>query len=109
MATTQSDLAEYQTDHDLLVVLNERVFALTTAVEKKNNDHETRLRLLEAGQEEQRGASKTWRIVFSALLAISIPAVAWLYTQFYTSESTFDKRVNYAITSTLKNYSLIQH
>lgn len=47
MAETLKDLAEYQSDHDLLIVLNERVSALITAVSAKNNDHEERIRWLE--------------------------------------------------------------
>lgn len=48
MAENPSDLAHYQSDHDLLVVLNERVSALTTAVESKSLDHEARIRAIEA-------------------------------------------------------------
>ena len=44
MAETQTDLAKYQTDHDLLVTLNEQVKQLTIAVTKKNDDHEARIR-----------------------------------------------------------------
>lgn len=44
------DLNEYQSDHDLLVKLNVQVDTLTRAVEKKNDDHEGRIRILEKGQ-----------------------------------------------------------
>jgi hypothetical protein len=54
MAETQSDLAQYQTDHDLLVTLNERVKNLiehVTSVVSSNDrlagDHEGRIRMLE--------------------------------------------------------------
>lgn len=43
----ERDVAEYPSDHDLLIVLNERVGNLITAVEKKNGDHEERIRWLE--------------------------------------------------------------
>lgn len=44
------ELNEYQSDHDLLVKLNVQVDTLTRAVEKKNDDHEVRIRVLEKGQ-----------------------------------------------------------
>lgn len=47
MAENPPEIAAYQNDHDLLVVLNERVGALTSAVTVKNNDHEQRIRDLE--------------------------------------------------------------
>jgi hypothetical protein len=42
------------------------------------------------------------------LTLIVIPAVAWLFIQVYTLQSTFDRRVNTAITNQLTDYSLIK-
>lgn len=50
MADNPKEIAEYQTDHDLLVKLNVQVDTLTRAVEKKNDDHEARIRSLERTQ-----------------------------------------------------------
>lgn len=47
MAETLKEIAEYQSDHDLLIVLNERVATLILAVNAKNGDHEERIRWLE--------------------------------------------------------------
>ena len=47
MTREPQDLVEYQTDHDLLILLNERVGNLTKAVGEKTGDHETRIRYLE--------------------------------------------------------------
>lgn len=60
MAETQQDLAHYQSDHDLLILLNERVTALTEAVSSKTGDHEARIRSLE---------QKQWIIAGAVLLA----------------------------------------
>jgi len=50
MSETQAELAKYSTDHDLLVVLNERVGSLKLAVENRAMDHEGRIRAIEARQ-----------------------------------------------------------
>jgi hypothetical protein len=70
MAETQQDVAQYQSDHDLLVKLNERVDGLTRAVEKKNDDHETRIRDLESKVDAQESSARTWRYVVSIALVI---------------------------------------
>lgn len=106
---TSSPLAEYQTDHDLLVVLNERVGALTVAVDRKNNDHEERIRTLETEIDGQVAASTLWRYVVGITLPIVFIALGWIFVQFYTLESTLDKRISTAITTSLTNYSLIKN
>lgn len=116
MAETQSDLAQYQTDHDLLVTLNERVKNLidhVTSVVNANDrlagDHENRIREIERGQEAQRASSKTWRYIIGISLPVLLMVVSWLYLQFYTVSSTLDSRISKAITTQLTNYSLIKN
>lgn len=53
-----------------------------------------------------QGMGTTLSVVLSLIV---VPAVAWLFIQVYTVQSTFDKRVNSAITTQLTNYSLIKH
>lgn len=55
MSENPRDLAEYQSDHDLLILLNERVGKLTEALEKKTGDHETRIRVLESNTNQWLG------------------------------------------------------
>jgi hypothetical protein len=47
MSETNTDLAQYQSDHDLLVRIDERTTTLHTKVDKLTDDHETRIRTLE--------------------------------------------------------------
>jgi hypothetical protein len=71
MAETQNDLAQYQTDHDLLILLNERVRALTEAVTNKNADFEARIRILE----QHRWLFAGGAIVIATLLPYIIRAI----------------------------------
>lgn len=71
MAETFKDIAEYQTDHDLLIVLNERVSTLIVAVGNKNDDHEIRIRWL-----EKRG----W-LMSGAVLALAT-LIGWAISYF---------------------------
>jgi hypothetical protein len=71
------DLAEYQTDHDLLVTLNERmrnfgtdIKTLTEAAQTKNEDHEKRLRVLEQTTGDMQSSARTWRFVASIAFSI---------------------------------------
>lgn len=70
MTETLPELAQYQTDHDLLVVLNERVGALTDAVKEKNTDHETRIRGLESRTDSIESSRTTWNYVVGIALTI---------------------------------------
>jgi len=70
MAETQTDLAKYQTDHDLLVTLNEQVKQLTIAVTKKNDDHEARIRVLEITSNGQVSSARTWRFALTTALTV---------------------------------------
>jgi hypothetical protein len=67
---TERSLAEYQTDHDLLVALNVRVEGLTKAVDKKNDDHEARIRELETTVDTIESSRRTWNYVVSIALAL---------------------------------------
>jgi hypothetical protein len=115
MSETQSDLAHYQSDHDLIVGLvkdvghlSGDVAKLSEAVSKKNDDHEGRIRILEAKTEDQRASSKTWRFIIGVGLPIVFACLGWLFLQFYTLESTLDSRITKAINTSLTNYSLIK-
>lgn len=55
-------VAVYQTDHDLLILLNEKVSGLTAAVKEKTSDHEIRIRWLE---------SRGWMLA-GAAVAVSV-------------------------------------
>lgn len=116
MAETLPELAHYQSDHDLLIGLTKDVAHLSTtvsqlndAVSKKNDDHEARLRLLEQKVEDQRSTSKTWRFIIGVGLPIVFASIGWLFLNLYSLESTLDKRIGNAITSSLTNYSLIKN
>lgn len=108
MAENPKELAEYQSDHDLLVVLNERVLILTKAVEKKSDDHEIRIRTLESISEDFASSSRTWRYIVGITLPVLFVALGYIFAQFYTLASTLDKRINTAITTQLIDYSLIK-
>lgn len=108
MTETLKDIAEYQSDHDLLVVLNERVAKLTLAVEKKADDHEGRLRELEADVEGIKSTSQVWRYVLGIVLPMIVAAMGWQFIQFYSLNSTLDKRISTTIISALSDYSLIK-
>jgi hypothetical protein len=104
MAETQSDLAHYQSDHDLLIGLTKDVAHLSlsvtdlnTAVTKKNDDHEARLRVLESKVEDQRSTSTTWRFVIGVGLPVVFACIGWLFLQTYTLNSTIDSRISRAI------------
>lgn len=70
MSETQTDLAHYQSDHDLLILLNERVSSLTEAVSSKTGDHEARIRALEQRQ---------WIIAGAVLLAAFMAPIILKY------------------------------
>jgi hypothetical protein len=70
MPDNPRELAEYQSDHDLLVVLNERVATLTIAVERKNDDHEARIRDLESAVEGAQSSNRTWKYVVAIAMGI---------------------------------------
>lgn len=48
--TPDTELKQYQSDHDLLILLNERVGKLTEGLNTKTGDHEIRMRTLERQQ-----------------------------------------------------------
>lgn len=69
--------AQYQTDHDLLVTLNERMSNLIKALDGVvasnkilSDDHETRLRTLEQQSEAQASSARTWRYGLSIAMTI---------------------------------------
>jgi hypothetical protein len=71
------DLSEFQTDHDLLVTLNERmsnvskdIGKLTEAAQVKNEDHEKRLRELETKTGDMQSSARTWRFAISIAFSI---------------------------------------
>jgi hypothetical protein len=79
MAENPTDLSQHQSDHDLLVILNERVGTLTLAVEKKNDDREGRIRLLESDMDGLQLSSRTWKYVMfiaMGLLALIVAVIA---------------------------------
>lgn len=72
------ELTEFQTDHDLLVTLNERmsnvskdIGKLTEAAQVKNEDHEKRIRELERTTGDMQSSSKTWRFVTTIAFSIT--------------------------------------
>lgn len=71
MTDTQADIAQYQSDHDLLILLNERVRALTDAVTSKSTDFEARIRILE----QQRWIFAGGAIVVATILPYIINAL----------------------------------
>lgn len=77
MAENPPELAQYQNDHDLLVGLTRDVQHLTgdiaklsEAVNKKNDDHETRIRNLESRTDSIESSRTTWNYVVSIALVI---------------------------------------
>lgn len=73
-------VTEYQTDHDLIVGMvrdlkhfGDDIHDLKEGVNKKNDDHEARIRELESARNIQDSSSRTWRYAFS--LAISIVGI----------------------------------
>lgn len=77
MAETQRDIAEYQTDHDIIIEMRadfrgmrSDIQRLTDATTTKTDDHETRLRLVEKAVEAQAASAKTWRYGLSVVLAL---------------------------------------
>jgi hypothetical protein len=116
MAETLPDLANYQSDHDLIVGLvkdvghlSGDVGKLTEAVNKKNDDHEGRIRMLERSSEDQRSSSRTLRYILGFTVPIIFAMVGWLFVSFYTEQSTLDARISRAINTSLINYSLIKN
>ncbi len=71
MSETQRDIAEYQSDHDLLIVLNERAYTLIQTVKGKNDDHEERIRWL-----EKRG----WMLAGGAVAVATL--IGWALSYF---------------------------
>ena len=78
MAETQRDLAEYQSDHDIIVRLDTKMDIMTATVEKltdamtrKGDDHEVRLRRSEGDIIDIRSSSRTWRFILSFAIAIA--------------------------------------
>lgn len=67
---TQDPVGEYQTDHDLLIRLDEKVSALHPKLDKLTDDHEARIRILEQKVEDQRSSARTWR--YGLTIAISV-------------------------------------
>jgi hypothetical protein len=71
------ELDQYQTDHDLLVTLNERmsnvskdIGKLTEAAQIKNEDHEKRIRLLETTTGDMQSSARTWRFAISIAFSV---------------------------------------
>ena len=63
-------VAIYQSDHDLLILLNEKVAALTEAVSQKTGDHETRIRWLESRGWMLTGAAIALSVAINYVLAL---------------------------------------
>jgi hypothetical protein len=81
MAETQRDLADYQSDHDIIVRLDTKMDIMTATVEKLTNamtskadDHETRLRRIEGDVAAMSASSTTWRYILSFAIAIATVA-----------------------------------
>jgi hypothetical protein len=71
------DLTDFQTDHDLLVTLNERmsnvskdIGKLTEAAQVKNEDHEKRIRVLETTTGDMQSSARTWRFAISIAFSV---------------------------------------
>lgn len=81
--TSPDPIAQYQSDHDLLVTLNERMANLIGHVESMvasnktlADDHETRIRELEQKSESQEASARTWRYALSIAITILTLAIA---------------------------------
>jgi hypothetical protein len=92
MAETQRDIAEYQSDHDLLTRIDERtlnlvqtVEKLTAAISNKTDDHEARIRKNELTIESMKTSSTVWRYALS--VAITIVGLASTIISIFVSRS----------------------
>jgi len=70
-------IQEYQSDHDLLVRLDERMAGMSKSLEElsganttKNDDHEKRLQAAEAGISNMHASHMVWRFVFTSALSL---------------------------------------
>jgi hypothetical protein len=112
MAETQTDLANYQSDHDLLIRVDTRMVDLIRSVDEmkvgtneKIKDHERRLLLVE----QDNAASTTWqRLLLTAISGLVI-ALGWFYLSYYNLAAGIDARIQRDITTNLENYSLIKN
>jgi hypothetical protein len=71
------DLAEYQTDHDLIVGMvrdlshfGEDIRELKDGVTKKNDDHELRIRANERAITDMVSSAKTWRLIMGGAISL---------------------------------------
>jgi hypothetical protein len=78
MAENPREIAEYQSDHDLIVRVDERTLTISENIEKlsyalqrKTDDHETRLRATETAVTEIKASSRAWRYILSFAIAIT--------------------------------------
>jgi hypothetical protein len=72
-----SDIDKLQSDHDLLVRLDERsaniekaLLEIKDSTKIKNEDHEQRLRTLEAKQIDMESSARTWRFVLTTAISL---------------------------------------
>lgn len=84
MAETTTDLAQYQTDHDILIelrtelrLLREAIKESSDGVSRRLDDHETRIRSLEDTRQANEGRSGAFSWLGSAVYA-AIAVIAGL-------------------------------
>jgi hypothetical protein len=78
MTETQRDLAEYQSDHDVLVRLDTKMDIMSTSMDRltdattrKTDDHERRIRANETDITEIKASSRAWRYILSFAIAVA--------------------------------------
>lgn len=86
-------VTEYQTDHDLLLRLDERTIAmvkaieaLTTSLDKKNDDHEARIRTLETKVTNtiaEREASDRFTKIAGTILILSVGIIEFVIQRIW--------------------------
>jgi hypothetical protein len=90
MADTQTDIAQYQSDHDLLIELRTEmrgmrgdIKGLSASTSATISDHETRIRLNEKDIEAIKTSSSTWRFMLTTGLTILGVVVAIIALKYH--------------------------
>lgn len=90
MAENPSEIAQYQTDHDLLIELRTEmrgmrydIKGLSDSTARTISDHETRIRLNEKDVENIKSSSATWRFMLSTGLTVLGIVVAIIAVKYH--------------------------
>jgi hypothetical protein len=106
MPTPPRELAEYQTDHDLLIRLDTRMVDLIRSMDELKGGTNKRI----DDHDRVIGNLVFWRGVSQGVglcVVFLIAALGWLFVSYYQLSSTLDARISKAIISQLDDYNLI--